>query len=283
MAIEFPEQIGSITYEFDYFAGSAVMVYAEDILLDDCVRIGFNIQQSRKPIWGYASQYYNALASGVVMVSGSFWIAFKEAGYLPIILTWLAQRRSETEEDLDFFASPASSPASGGNHASSLARSTEMWQGGGQAGRVRRAGVERLTAAGDTDDQSRETAAALNNVLTQLGALNDQEFESLAEDFEDAVWYGGNRTGSGREGVFTDNLGNRSLDPANEQFLAYRRPDQFPPFDLIVTFGDINTGAANHTVKRLMDVTITGEEFSGIEASGDPIMVRYDFIGRNIM
>ena len=70
---------------------------------------------------------------------------------------------------------------------------------------------------------------------------------------------------------------------SDEQALAFRRADQFPPFDILVTFGDINTAQANHTVKRITDAVITNTEFGGIEPTGEPVFVRYDFIARNVM
>lgn len=282
MAIQFPRNLGNIIYEYDYFSGSQCLVYFEHILLDDCVRIGFNVEQQRRPLFGYASQYYNALAAGVVMVTGSFWIGFKEAAYVPVILKTLTDARIHGDAG-EFFGTAA--VATGDVHATGVTDSFGLADAAMVAGEgfeVERSGVERLMEAAAADDQSATTARALTSVITQLGALSDSEFEGYAEIFEDAIWYGGNRPQDGRGDAFSQNLAS-GQSTTDEEFLAYRRADQFPPFDILVTFGDINTQSANHTVHRLMDVTITGTEFSGIEPTGEPVMVRYDFIGRNMM
>jgi hypothetical protein len=282
MAIHFPRNLGNIIYEYDYFSGSSCLVYFEHILVDDCVRIGFNVQQQRRPLFGYASQYYNALAAGVVMVTGSFWIGFKEAAYIPIILKNITDARIHGDSG-EFFGTPAI--ATGDVWATGTTDSMSLAEGAAAAGEgfeVERASVERLVEAAAADDQSATTARALTNVFTQLGALSDAEFEGYAEMFEDAIWYGGNRPEDGRGDAFSDNL-TSGESTTDEEFLAFRRADQYPPFDILVTFGDINTQAANHTVQRIMDVSITGTEFAGIEPTGEPVMVRYDFLGRNVM
>jgi len=287
VTISFPRPLGEITYEFDYFSGSGVLVYAEDVLVDDTLRIAWNVSQDRTPIWGYASQYFNALADGVIIVNGALWVAYKEAAYLPLILNYIAQRRSDWRAGSfggDYFSSPGITNrlASGG-----LEESAEAWQaaGGGRGGRVSRANIETLLRLESQDPEDASTRRELQRMLLQLGAMSDSEFERVAEVFEDAVWCGVNSTvgseeggqAGGRRDVMSGNL---SGGP--ERFLAHRRVDQYPPIDIIVTFGDMNNPAANHTVQRLMDVTFTGTEFAAIENTGEPVIVRYDFIARNM-
>ena len=74
------------TYEFDYFSGSQIGVYLGDILIDDIAGIQYNLSQSKRPVYGYASQYWHVVPSGQIIVEGAFSVPFKEAGYLPIIL-----------------------------------------------------------------------------------------------------------------------------------------------------------------------------------------------------
>lgn len=285
MTIDFPAGLGNIVYEYDYFAGSQILTYFEHVLVDDCVRIAFSVQQSRRPIYGYASQYYNALASGTVIVTGSFWIAFKEAGYIPVILRDVARMRTVGGSG-EFFSSPADWPESGSLYSSSLSESSARWEGneeeGGarQAGLARRASIERMLEASERDGDSVETARALQQVMTDLQAMDDQQFENFAEQFEDALWYGGNRPQDGRGDAMSGNLNPGPL--SDDEFLAYRRGDQYPPFDIIVTFGDMNTPAANHTLHRVCDTSIIGTEYV-IEPTGDPVLVRYDFVARNLM
>ena len=277
--------IGSV---LSHNCGAQALVYAEDVLIDDVVRIAWNVSQSRTPIFGYASQYFNALAAGPIIVQGAFWIGFKEAGYMPAILNFISQRRSPDEP---FYASPAQLPESGRTFGTSLVQSARVWEGeveGGEtrrAGRVTRAGVERFIRAQDTDPTSLDTSREMRTLTSSLGAMSDQNFEDMAERFEDALWYGGQRPQEGRRESMSGNWagGSNDSEDVEARFLAVRRADQYPPFDLLITFGDMNTPAANHTLHRITDVTILDTEFGGVENTGDPIFVKYSFLARNVM
>jgi len=282
MPIEFPRGLGNTNYEYDFFAGSQVLVYFEDVWVDDCVRIAWAVAQNRAPIYGYASQYWNAVVDGVVIVTGSIWVSFKEAGYIPIILRYLSARHT----GIPTHASPAIVPQSGAEFSSSLAESSAAFGGtttgdGPQAGLAQRADIERLVAMDAALADDAEVQAQLARYAVDMAGLSDTEFEDRAEIFEDAVWYGGNRESSGRGRAMSGNHGGGQL--SDEQALAFRRADQFPPFDLLVTFGDINTEGTNHSVHRIIDTVITNTEFGGIEATGEPVFVRYDFVARNVM
>lgn len=284
MSINFPPQMGRVIYEYDYFAGSQVMVYFDDVLVDDICRIAWGVTQNRQPIYGYASQYWAAVAAGVVIGGGSFWIAFKEAVYIPAILSHIGSRRDGSE---DVFPSPARLPEDSRLVTSSLARSANIFEGTVEEGDVRqsgsiiRANIERTLHANTQNPDDAETQARLMQYAANIAALPDREFENMAEFFEDAVWYGGGSAGENR-GRTQAASGNWSGGETNEEtLLAHRRADQYPPFDIIVTFGDINTAASNHTVIRLTDVIISDTKFVGIEATGEPIAVQYDFIFRN--
>jgi hypothetical protein len=292
-AVHFPFRLGNTVYEYDYYSGSQCLVYFEDVLVDDTVRIAWNVEQSRTPIYGYASKYYNALAEGVIIAYGSIWIAFKEAAYLPIVLRHIASRRDEGSR---WFATPARAPERGSEFSTSLLRSSQLWEGTGteggarQSGRVQRASIERMIAARERDRSSGSSGEGsqdgdgdrdLDNLLTQLGAMDDAEFENVAEMFEDAVWYGGNNPQDGRGDVLSGQFGGGEM--TDEQALSYRRVDQFPPFDILVTFGDMNNSAANHTVHRIMSAEFVNTEFAGVDPTGDPVIVRHDFIARNVM
>lgn len=284
MPIDFPVGLGNITYEYDYFAGSQVLVYFEDVLVDDIVRIAWSVQQSRQPVYGYASQYFNALADGVIIGGGSFWIAYKEAAYIPAILRYVSERRNLSDP---LFASPALTPQPGSQHHTGLAQSAAEFQGDlgegnvRQSGVVQRANIETLMRLEGTDAEDEELQRVLSGYSINISAMSDREFEDMAEVFEDAVWYGGNSPRSGRSDAMSGNYRGGALE--DERFLALRRADQFPPFDIIVSFGDMNSPAANHTLQRLTDCVITETQFGPIQPSGEPIYVQFNFIARNMM
>ena len=79
----------SRVYDLDYFTGSQCAVYIGDVFVDEVTNIAFKVNQSKQPIYGYASQLFNAVAPGRVLVQGQFTVNFKESGYLFIILARL--------------------------------------------------------------------------------------------------------------------------------------------------------------------------------------------------
>lgn len=281
----FPWRMGNVNYEYDMYSGSQVLVYFEDVLVEDAARIGWNVSQRRVPVYGYASQYFNALASGNVIANGSLWVYFKEAAYMPTILRHVAARK-DPENDL-FYATPAQVPWSGQDSFSSLQTSARVWGSGvnnedtRQLGRVQRASIERILEAREENEGSETNQRELQDLLLSLGAMNDREFEDIAETFEDALWYGGNSSAGndGRGQLHQGNFSGGEMEDA--QWLGLRRVDQYPPFDIMITYGDINNGAANHTVHRILDVTFTSSEVAAIQSSGEPVIVRYDFLARN--
>lgn len=283
----FPWRMGNTNYEYDYFAGSSVLTYFEEILVEDTCRIAWNVQQGRVPVYGYASQYFNALAAGNVIVNGSIWVYFKEAAYMPTILRHVAARK-DPEGD-SFYATPAQAPYLGTQVATTLDGSSREWgslEGNPdtrQAGRVQRANIERILEARENSDGSETNQRELQNLLLSLGALSDREFEDVAEVFEDALWYGGNSNrdivDNSRGQLHQNNFAGG--DMTDVQWLGLRRADQYPPFDIMVTYGDINNGAANHTVHRILDVSFVNSEVAAIQANGEPVIIRYDFLARN--
>jgi len=239
--------LNTSSYEFDYFSGSQISIYIGDLLIDDIAHIAFDVRQNKKPIYSYASQYYNVVAPGQVIVSGQFVIPFKEAGYIPIALA-------------NFY------------HKMSAAKNMSPITKKGKNYNVLRLNIERMIQSENTADRF--------EFYNDLLALSDEEFEGIAERFEDQLW------GKGLISNFeTPNLQNyEGADPpeaTNEFYDVYRRGDQYPPFDIWVLYGDISNKAANHTIKKLLDCEIIGQS-QVIQINGEPIAERYDFIGKNL-
>lgn len=81
--------------KFSYYSGSQITVWFGDILIDDIVSIQWVRSQSKRPIYGYASQQFDAVANGTVMIQGNFSINFRQSGYLSIVLFEIKKIYSE--------------------------------------------------------------------------------------------------------------------------------------------------------------------------------------------
>ena len=69
-----------------YFSGTQASIFIGDVWVDDIFNFEYNMQQSKQPKFGYGSQYYDFIAKGIIMISGSFSLNFREPNYLWLIL-----------------------------------------------------------------------------------------------------------------------------------------------------------------------------------------------------
>src|SRR3990167_10850494 len=78
--------VGAGIYDLDYYSGSQCSLYIGDVYIDEAVGMSFTVSQNKQPIYGYASQLFDAVSYGNVIVQGSFAVNFKESGYLWLVL-----------------------------------------------------------------------------------------------------------------------------------------------------------------------------------------------------
>jgi hypothetical protein len=232
-------------YEFDFFTSTQIGIYIGDVLIDDANHIEFQVIQGKQPVYGYASQYYHKVAPGQVKVSGSFTVNFKEADY---IIATLARYHANIP------------PVSGSRR---------------KGYKVKRETIERLL---ERDRNGHRPDESTYQLYRNLAAMSDEKFEDIAEDFEDLLWK------QPESNFMTPNLGHipnpDKLDISNAAD-NYRRGDQYLPFDIYILYGDISQAAANHTIKKLIDVEIIGQG-QQITSDGIVIQERYNFIARNL-
>ena len=233
----------TMVYEFDYFSASQMSIYIGNILIDDISSIQFTVSHSKRPIYGYASQYFHTLADGQIIVEGQFSIPFKEADYILASL----QRYQENQPPIKL--------------------------GVPMHPKVSRDNIE-LYMANHTQKQTTQ-------LYNDLAALNDQDFEDAAEKFQDMLWKTEEMKRNSK--FLTGNQSINAFDILGVNPIAddYRRADQYPLFDIYILYGDLSNKAANTTIKKLIDVSILGQGQS-IVISGEPIQESYNFIARNL-
>ncbi len=73
-------------YSLDYFSGAQAHIYIGGILLDEVTSLQWSVQQSKVPVYGYASQFFNEMAKGSIIVQGQLSINFIEPNYLYSVL-----------------------------------------------------------------------------------------------------------------------------------------------------------------------------------------------------
>lgn len=65
-----------------YFSGSNVYIYFEDIFIDEIETIQFELKETIMPIYGYNSHTFDRVLRGTRLVQGMFQINFKNANYI---------------------------------------------------------------------------------------------------------------------------------------------------------------------------------------------------------
>lgn len=286
-------------YEYDFYSGSQVNCLIGDILIDNAVSLAYSVEQTRTPVFGYASQYYSFLSEGHVMVQGTLAIAFKEAGYLLSSLarfqrmgqttggTTPRMRVSDNGLRLHRGVSEAKTDSAGNtkiltlSQLSGIARDHENL----------RQTAEQVVGYGEWQESFPEAKGFYNkryhDFWNELGHVDDEKWENWAEAFEDTIWYASDTQNPySRDKLFSKNLppgwASGYGTSTSEDILSHRRADQYPPVDIWITYGDLNNSAANHTVRKLMDVSFLGQSQT-IEISGSPVFELYNFIARNVV
>lgn len=283
-------------------SGSQINILMGDVLLDSAVSISFGVSQEKAPVWGYANQYYAFTTDGHVLVQGSLAVAFKETGYL----FWPAQRYQEKMQFLfnlkgvgqDYLNEQISknnawtSPRynySGGKVVNSYKPGDYSLLEASKAGsnqakkKTMRINVEQMVALmNNKDSTNSDVHRQYNQFWQELGSMSDNDFENWADVFEDVLWYGSDPANAAtRDKLFSKNL-RIDASISDEDVLGHRRLDQYPPVDIWITYGDCNSAAANHTVKKILDVSFVGQSQT-IEVSGQPILEVYSFFARNLV
>ena len=149
---------GKQIYDYDHYSGANVSLYIGDIWVDEVTSIKYQIEQQKRPIYGYASYHWDFVAKGTSMVTGMFTINFKESGYLYYVLKRIQ----------DAGANAHLTP-------------TELAEGStSQTNPIDRNTIERFLEKPLDREKYKDIA--------DIASLPDEKFENYAEQFEDTVW-----------------------------------------------------------------------------------------------
>ena len=69
-------------YDYEYFCGANCVVEIDGVQVTEISGITFSAQETKRPIYGYSSRHFDAIARGQVLVRGSLIIPFVHRDYL---------------------------------------------------------------------------------------------------------------------------------------------------------------------------------------------------------
>jgi len=87
----------------EYFSGSNVYIYFEDIFIDELETIQFELEETLMPIYGYNSHTLDRVLRGTRLVQGMFQINFKNVNYISSAVDAIIEHPDEfdiTDEQL---------------------------------------------------------------------------------------------------------------------------------------------------------------------------------------
>ena len=278
------DKIRQGVYNIEYFSGAQAAIYIGDVWVDEITSISMQVTQSRRPIYGYASQLFDDVAEGVVLVQGQFTINFKEAGYL-----WLVLNRYKTLQGLpDAIYRNMKNSNRRGFLDSPFRKGNEFKH------QINRQNIEQII---NGEISTFERNRILTNLAAEEGTKTVQEANRRAERRRISASLGGYASESRRAALENDK-GVGSAEGRFEAFenavwattgeeldMEHRRCDDpyLNPFDIYLTFGDFaGTDYDNHTIQRLRDVYIIGTA-KQVVIDGQPIQEAYTFIARNLV
>lgn len=261
-------------YNVEYFSGSQAAIYIGDTWIDEITSFGYEVSNRRSPIFGYASQLYDAVSEGQILVQGQFSINFKEAGYLFLVLD-----RYQKFFNSSYRSSliPAGNTVDRPNVYTTNEQNIEKIIQGETNIFTRNEALQNLVTVLSQDKNINEIEN-INDRLNTIGS-NAAGFASSSRAVPEGI-----STAENMQEIFEDKIwgspaGDKSLD--NET----RRADdpKLNPFDIYLVYGDyIGSNLPNHTVRKLSDVVIVGSA-QQIVSDGQPLQEVYSFIARNIV
>ncbi len=235
--------VGSIN-KFDFYSGSQITVWFGNIFMDDINSIQWARTQNKRPIYGYASQEFDAVARGTVLIQGNFSINFRQVGYLTAVM----------EEIKDIYKD-----ITGGLASEEKAKfNNESWP------HIRRLIGHHLRNGtfGPTTSQ-------------QIKDIGDSaDFLELAKIYEDTIWGEASAIDEhGKQRKIAADISQSEIIPNGFNILVTYGN----------TSGSENqtlNSRLQSTTKALNGVHLTGES-QAVQVGGQPVQEQYNFIARS--
>jgi len=82
-----------------FFSGAQASVFIGDVWVDDITSVNYEFRDSKQPVYGYGSEYFDLVAYGTKLVSGNFTVNFREPNYIWLILQREKELRKKNLQD----------------------------------------------------------------------------------------------------------------------------------------------------------------------------------------
>ena len=238
-------------YNLDYYSGAQAAVFFEDVLIDEVTSLQWTVQQNKVPIYGYASQTFDEMAKGTIIVQGSFSINFVEAGYLWATLDRLRQRGQTQRED------PNTTAMRAGWQTDMQAQHIMKWMDDN---------IDGFRKVGLSDYNQQEV---MNNWFEWFKDTDSNPHkQDIVSYINDYIW--GPTPGLGETRINDNDLTDQ------------RRTDrkELNGFDIYLSFS--HDSAYTGTVHKIQEVHLTGKAQT-VVIDENPIQEVYSFYAKNVI
>lgn len=254
-----------------YFASNNALVFIGPYLLDEAVSIQYKLTQSKVPVYGYASQYYDAVGDGKIIVQGALSINYIDSAYLFMALYTAGQKLAGNNQENSYTAAL--------NSLSGIGGTTESINNILQ--RIRGSKLH------DKDGKSDSSLLSSSDMIkvTQLVGSDPVARENILNALRKRFWdkaYAGSFSGDIRNdisrgyGQNKDSFGSQSISADS----IMGRPDQLPPIHITVSHGSPYDKKWS-TYRVIRDVHITDMQMHCLP-TGQPQLESYMFFAQTI-
>jgi hypothetical protein len=71
-----------VNYGYEYFCGANVVVQVNNMPLLECAGLRYSVMESKRPLYGYSSRKFDAVAAGQILVEGALLVNYVDQHYL---------------------------------------------------------------------------------------------------------------------------------------------------------------------------------------------------------
>lgn len=243
-----------------YFASNQTLIFVGPYLIDEALACSYKLEQRKVPIYGYASQYYDAVASGKVIVTGSLTINYVDSGYLYLAMVEATSKnfRTSTYAEID--------KAIRGSNDLGKKISSQLGE------------ILRETPYGSDPNNSR----SMRNVA-QLVAQNPLASQETIQTLRKKYWNAAIQNSAFRRNATTADIqrffSTQNRGNTNPDTFLFARPDQMPSINLTVSHGNPLQDDKN-TYRVIRDLHIVSVE-QHISPTGQAQSETYTFFARS--
>jgi hypothetical protein len=179
---------------FEYFCGANVFVTIGDMPILEVAGLSVSISENKRPIYGYASRHFNAVARGNVLVQGQLLINYIHQDYLyhaiKLGMNEVSLANDPIEFNTNFDAMSAVSNAEVGS-AQAMAELQRMyWNSGGLLNSTipnrnphdAANGINLKVIFGDENTELNGSSGKVNYVISNLHFLGRSSVINISED-----------------------------------------------------------------------------------------------------